>query len=65
MRTIGRSPVSDAASASAVNHQMHITGLADISVRLSGVYTLASATHRTHKACLVQRLMLRSVSVFQ
>jgi len=61
-RATGRSPASDAASASTVNHQTHITGLSHVTVRGSGVYTLVSATHRTHRACLVQRTMLRPMS---
>jgi len=57
-RATGCSPASNVASAFAVNHQTHITGLAHLTVHGSGVYTLASTTHRTHRAHPVQRLML-------
>ena len=55
--------MSDATSASAVNHRMHIIGLAHVTVCGSGVYTSASTTHRTHRARLVQRSMLGPISL--
>ena len=57
MRATRCSPSSDAASASAENHQTHITGLAHVTVRGSGVYAPASTTHRTCRAHPVQCLM--------
>jgi len=43
-------------------NRTHITGLTQDTVHVSGEFTSAGATHRTHRARPVQRPMLRSVS---
>ena len=58
MRATGRSPASDAASASVVNHRTRSRYCAWVRC----VHPVGS-THWTHKACTVQRSMLRPISL--